>query len=106
MRNLSNEFWSLYTDIQQHLLQIQPFNLVDLLKDEYEDEDDLMFDLPYAFTTDKNGHYMIHMVVAEKLKDNTFRCLETGEQQGEEFILTIDEIPVESLFSIYDYLKE
>jgi hypothetical protein len=108
MKNLEEKFYELYNQVKTEIFLFEPFDLREKLKEDYTDqnEDDILFDLPYAQTTDKNGYYRIPLAIVGKDEDNNFICIGTGEEFGEKFTLTADEIPTESLFALHTLLNE
>ena len=108
MKNLEEKFYELYNQVKTEIFLFEPFDLREKLKEDYidYDEEDMLFDLPYAQTTDKNGHYRIPLAIVGKDEDNNFICIGTGEEFGDKFILTADEIPTESLFELHTLLNK
>jgi hypothetical protein len=106
--SLEEKFYDLYNQVKTELFLFKPFDLRELLKEDYldQDEDDILFDLPYAQTTDNNGYYRIPLAVVGKDEDNYFICIGTGEEFGDKFILSADEIPTESLFALHTLINE
>lgn len=108
MKNLEEKFYDLYNQVKTEIFLFEPFDLREKLKEYYvdQDEDDILFDLPYAQTTDENGYYRIPLAIVGKNEDNDFICIGTGEEFGDKFILTAAEIPTESLFALHTLLNE
>lgn len=79
--------------------EVDDFNLYDKLSEKSEDADwdyDLIYDLPYTSTTDKNGLYYIGLAILGK-EDGKLVCIETGEDYGNKWYINIGEVEVETL---------
>lgn len=70
-----------------------------LLEDYDGDETEMLFDLPYAQTTDKNGYWRIPLAIVGK-KDGYIHCIETGEDQGTEYFLTFEEVDIYAIINV------
>lgn len=106
METLSSRLTKLTHEVIQKISDLPPFDLRDKFKHEYEHEDDLIYDLPYSYTTDKNGYFLISLSVVGKDEDGNIICFETGEDWGNIYYKTLGELSVDTLVKLYDLATE
>ena len=103
MKDLSSQFYELYEELISDIQSKRPFTIVS--EEELEDQD-IVSDLPYAQTTDKNGYFRIPLAVTGVDENGYVTCIGTGEEDGEWFLIMTCETPVESLLEIHNFLRE
>lgn len=106
METLRKRYDDIYQEILKRVYELPAIDLREKLKDEYEDSEDLLFDLPYAFVTDKNGYYHIDLVIVAKKENGYFTCVETGEDFGAEHELSLEQMRTESLLEFLELATE
>ena len=106
MKNYREELNELTYRLLNDIEELPPFDFRDKFKGDYEDESDLIFDLPYTYTSDNNGHLIIHQVIVGKNEDGDLICYGTGEDWGEIEYKSLSDVPVETLVEVYNLITE
>jgi len=105
LSKMEDSAWQIMRDVQKAIEELTAENpLILFNKDEIESDDDLLYELPYAYYVGKYEYYNEGTIWKVCGKEVTM--LLRGEEFGETWQLELNQIPFESLVSLLTYLKE
>jgi hypothetical protein len=67
-----------------------------------EDDNEMIYDLPYGYTTSRDGYYLQGAI--QKVQGNDVTIFFTGDNWGETYQSDLDELPFYSLVQLLSFL--
>lgn len=105
---LREKYEQLLNELKETIYNKRPFDLMELIAKEHDgnlDRSDLLYDLPYMMFSDNNGYYQIHTSVVSMNEEGILSCEGTGEEYGKKYTIPLNEVPIETLVSIWEIIS-